>query len=174
MTSLQVQDIKRQSRSLKKKVFHLQTILLNVAKKLTFGAITELMPRYVYLAVWLSSSTAVLPQGCSYPLGMENKQIPDAQITASSEYNSAHGASNGRLNFQSGGGKTGAWSARTSDVNQWLKVDMGKRKMITGIKTQGRAEANQWVTSYTISYSDDGATFTSYAQSQVWSGTGLG
>ena len=99
---------------------------------------------------------------------MENKDIPDAQITASSEYNSStHGASNGRLYFQAGGGKTGAWTARHNNVYQWLQVDLGQRTKITGIKTQGRSDKCQWVTSYTVSYSDDSTTFTSYKRKTV-------
>jgi len=42
---------------------------------------------------------------------MENKNIPDAQITASSEYNNSKRAFYGRLNLQAEGGNAGAWSA---------------------------------------------------------------
>ena len=105
---------------------------------------------------------------CSDPLGMESRKIPDRQITASTEFNSAHGATNGRLNFKAGGGKTGAWSARTNDVHQWLQVDLGAKTEVTGIQIQGRQDADQWVTSFTISYSSDGTTYTSYQNSKVW------
>jgi len=71
---------------------------------------------------------------CSEPLGLENKHITDAQITASTEYNAGHGASNGRLNFKAGGGKTGAWSARNNDVHQWLQVDLRANTEVTAIK----------------------------------------
>jgi len=104
---------------------------------------------------------------CIDPLGMENREITNAQITASSKFNAAHGTSNARLNFRAGGGKTGAWSARTNDVSQWLQVDLGKKTEVTGIKTQGRQDADQWVTSYTITYSNDGHTFTSYRSNKV-------
>ena len=105
--------------------------------------------------------------GCSYPLGMENRDLPDDQITASSEYDATHGPSNGRLNFKAGGGKTGAWSAKTNDVHQWLQVDLGAKTEVTGIQIQGRQDADQWVTSFTISYSSDGTTYTSYQNSKV-------
>ena len=105
---------------------------------------------------------------CSDPLGMESRKITDGQITASTEFNSAHGATNGRLNFKAGGGKTGAWSARTNDVHQWLQVDLGAKTEVTGIQIQGRQDADQWVTSFTISYSSDGTTYTSYQNSKVW------
>ena len=100
---------------------------------------------------------------CSRPLGMENRAIRDAQITASSQFNANHGPSNGRLNFKAGGGKTGAWSARTNDVNQYLQVDFGHRTKVTEIETQGREDCcNQWVKSYTVSYSNDNNNYKPY------------
>ena len=105
--------------------------------------------------------------GCSYPLGMENRDLPDAQITASSEYDATHGPSNGRLNFKAGGGKTGAWSAKTNDVHQWLQVDLGQEMEVQAIQSQGRQDRYQWVKSYTVSYSNDGITFTAYGQNRV-------
>ena len=100
------------------------------------------------------------------PLWLENGKISDAQITASSEWNPNHGATNARLNFQAHEGKTGAWSARSNDMNQWLQVDFRQQAEVTGIRTQGRGNCgcNQWVKSYTISYSNDGCTFYSYRQ----------
>ena len=105
---------------------------------------------------------------CSEPLWLENKNITDAQIAASTEYNAAHGASNGRLNFKAGGGKTGAWSALTNDVHQWLQVDLGAKTEVTGIKIQGRQDYNQWVKTFTISYSNDGTDFRPYQNGKVW------
>ena len=91
-------------------------------------------------------------------LGMEDGVIRDKQITASSEYSSNHQASNGRLNFNA---KKGAWSAKTIDLNQWLQVDFQRSTIITGISTQGRIQYSQFVTSYTISFSDDENNFQS-------------
>ena len=97
---------------------------------------------------------------------MENGQIVNSQITASSEYNGAHGASNGRLNFVAGGGKIGAWSAGTVDVNQWLEVDLLGKPKVTKIQTQGREDCcNQFVKTYTVSYSDTTTSgFTDYTE----------
>ena len=99
---------------------------------------------------------------------MESRKITDGQITASTEYNVAYGATNGRLNFKAGGGKTGAWSALRNDVHQWLQVDLGAKTEVTGIQIQGRQEADQWVTSFTVSYRSDGITYMSYQNSKVW------
>ena len=101
---------------------------------------------------------------CNQPLGMESRKIPDDHISASSEWDPNHGPSNARLNFQPAGGKTGAWSAKTNDVNQWLQVDFGDTKKVTAILTQGRAEHDQWVKTYTVSYSQDGIEFIDYTQ----------
>ena len=99
---------------------------------------------------------------------MESRKIADGQITASTELNASHGATNCRLNFKAGGGKTGAWSTLRNDVHQWLQVDLGATTEVTGIQIQGRQEADQWVTSFEISYSSDGTTYTPYQNSKVW------
>lgn len=93
---------------------------------------------------------------------MQNGNIPDNRITASSKWNHAYRAANGRLNFRAGGGRTGSWSSRHNNRNQWLQVDFRRLSIIDGISTQGRQEANQFVRSYTISFSDDGKTFSNY------------
>ena len=56
------------------------------------------------------------------PLGLESNVIPDSSLSASSEYDSNHGARRGRLNVVSVGALKGAWSARTNDANQWIQV----------------------------------------------------
>ena len=99
---------------------------------------------------------------CSASLGMESRVIKDAQITASSEHDANHAAIQARLNFTAGGGKQGAWSARSNDASQWIQVDLGGFTNITGIATQGRSGVNQWVTKYQLQYSDDGVNFHSY------------
>ena len=99
---------------------------------------------------------------CAVPLGMENRLIKDVQITASSVWDSNHAAIQARLNFKAGGRKQGAWSARSNDANQWIQVALGGYTKLTGIATQGRNGANQWVTRYQLQYSDDGVTFHVY------------
>lgn len=54
---------------------------------------------------------------CYASLGMQNGQIPNASITASSNFGSAHRA---RLYTVAEGGKPGAWVAALSDTSQWL------------------------------------------------------
>ena len=103
---------------------------------------------------------------CTASLGMENRHIKDAQITASSEWDSNHAAIQGRLNFKEGGGKQGGWSARYNNANQWIQVALGSYTKLTGIATQGRngGTYRQWVTKYQLEYSDDGVSFHSYKE----------
>ena len=93
---------------------------------------------------------------------MENGAILDAQITASSEFDGNHAATQGRLNFLAVPGKAGSWSARTNDVNQWIQVKLPRYTKITRFATQGRNAFNQWVTQYKLEYSEDGVTFHYY------------
>ena len=93
---------------------------------------------------------------------MQNRLIKDAQITASSEWDSNHAAIQARLNFKAGGGKQGAWSARRNDASQWIQVAFGSYTKLTGIATQGRNGNSQWVTKYQLQYSDDGVNFHFY------------
>ena len=120
------------------------------------------MQKFTFLFTDVTVPGSLLTE-CSNPLGLGNKGLPDSSFTASSSYNAGHGPSNGRLNFQAGGGKTGAWSARTNDVNQWLQIDLGQAVHINYIQTQGREDCcNQFVTSYTVSYSLDNIKYEKY------------
>lgn len=96
---------------------------------------------------------------------MENYVIPDGQISASSQYDANHAAIQGRLHFKASGGKQGAWSARTSNVNQWLQVDLAYTyTKVIGIATQGRNAADQWVTKYKLQHRNDGTNFEYYKE----------
>lgn len=96
---------------------------------------------------------------------MENGAILDSQINASSEYKANHPAHQGRLHLLAGEGKTGAWSAATLDVNQWLQIDLVNQHMtVTRVATQGRSDHNQWVTLYNLQYSGDAVNFKYYRE----------
>ncbi|EDO41991.1 predicted protein [Nematostella vectensis] len=112
---------------------------------------------------------------CIPPLGMDyrNKIIADSQITAStsSYYWSPF---YGRLHQVHIGGVTyGAWSPHTSQVGEYLQVDLLRMMQINKVATQGQPtqsidgtqkepNMNNWVTRYGLSYSSDGLTWTSY------------
>ena len=91
---------------------------------------------------------------------MEDGSITDDQITASSEYNQNHGSRNARLNRSQIRPRTGAWSAKTNDLNQWIQVDLGGLKIVSGVITQGRnGENRQWVSKFSVQYSINSDTW---------------
>ena len=92
--------------------------------------------------------------------------ISDIQITASSQLDGNHSASQARLHFQADGYKVGGWSALTNDRNQWLQVYFGSHTKVTRLATQGIYGYDQWVTKYMLQYSDDGMTFHLYKEAR--------
>ena len=104
------------------------------------------------------------------PLGLEDRRILSGSLRASSSYNYKHGPDRARLNIYASHGRTGAWVARLRNTKQWLQIDLGGMSVVKGIATQGRREAHQWVSRYTLSYSNTGLrfkTYTSYGRLKV-------
>ena len=106
---------------------------------------------------------------------MESGAIPNYQISASSMWDNNHASSQARLNFQETILKSGSWSAKTNDGNQWLQIDMGRLgKIVTRVATQGRncysgwphGPHSQWVTKYTLQYSEDCVSFHDYREGE--------
>ena len=85
---------------------------------------------------------------------MEDRQIPDGQITASSTYSDRWAAKNGRLN-----NAFSAWAAMVNNQRQHLAILLFRSTNITGVATQGgkgdKAE-DWWVSAYLLGYSYDG------------------
>ena len=50
-----------------------------------------------------------------------------------------------------------------NNARQWLQICLGNIARITGIVTQGRRDAHQWVTRYVLSYGD-GSIFKAYRE----------
>ena len=98
---------------------------------------------------------------------MENREISDRQISASSHFSPRNAAHRGRLHLQVTDKLKGAWSATRSDKDPWLQVDLITHNAhVTGVATQGRHSAyyNQWVTKYNLQYSNDGVKFQYYKE----------
>ena len=93
---------------------------------------------------------------------MQNGKIKPGDIQASSQYDHRHRPDNGRLHFQRTSSRTGAWSARTNDKNQWFQVKFERAAKIHRVACQGRMDADQWVTKYTLEYSLDGKSWKDY------------
>ena len=85
---------------------------------------------------------------------MEDRRIPDSQINASSE--STDGQSS-KARLDRALSTKISWSAAVIDAYQWIQVDFGVSKMVSGIVLQGRDESDNhhWVTKYQVNYSVD-------------------
>lgn len=95
---------------------------------------------------------------CPHLLGLSSGSIQDWQIASSSSLNSENGKDVnvcqpkfGRL-YQNG---DKAWCSKHRSVGEWILVDLGVISQVSGIMTQGREQAEEWVTWYSISYSTD-------------------
>ena len=98
---------------------------------------------------------------------MENGEIADSQISASSQWGNNYAAIQGRLHFKQQGVKQGGWSTRPNDLNQWFQVDLGSFTTVAGIATQGRnsyGRLKQFVQSFNLQYSSDGVIFQFYKE----------
>lgn len=92
---------------------------------------------------------------CNRPMGIRNGKLPNKRMTASSMWDRFHAPYLARLHKGRSRRYVGAWSARYNNYYQWLQVDFGRPAKIVRISTQGRADADQWVTYYKVAHSLD-------------------
>ncbi|XP_069998540.1 uncharacterized protein [Penaeus vannamei] len=96
-----------------------------------------------------------MPEGCSSPLGLTTGEVLDWQISASSSYPSSWDPGchikYARLHQPNGR----AWCAGRKAAGEWVLVDLGVPAKVTGLLTQGKADDEEWVTSFELSYSLD-------------------
>lgn len=65
----------------------------------------------------------------------------------------------------------GGWSPEDSNAQQWLQMDLGGRVEVTAVATQGRYGSSDWVTSYSLLFSDTGHNWKQYQQEDsIWVG----
>ncbi|XP_072025097.1 uncharacterized protein [Amphiura filiformis] len=95
---------------------------------------------------------------CQDKLGVEDGNITDDQLQASSDLSNGTGLLQWRLNQEAVTDIPGAWVALTSDTQPWLQINLYRHTHIAGVIVQGRADADQWVTSYKVQTSLDGTT----------------
>ncbi|EDO45373.1 predicted protein, partial [Nematostella vectensis] len=95
-------------------------------------------------------------------LGMQNGRIPNNAIRASSQWDRNHGPERARLHIRKRRGKTGAWSARHNNRRQWIQIDLRRKANVWLIATQGRQDYPQWVTTYTVSFGNNGRHWRPY------------
>ena len=105
---------------------------------------------------------------CIEALGMQNKQIPDSAITASSYGYSGIKAHNGRLHFlYKSSHVVGGWVARWIDQNPFFQVHFGDWRKVTRVAIQGRQDSDEWVESFSLSYGYDSVFFQDYTEEGV-------
>ncbi|XP_067007369.2 lactadherin [Anabrus simplex] len=92
---------------------------------------------------------------CARPLGLTTGAVRDWQLSASStlpqDLDPECHVRYARLHQPRGR----AWCARTKTPDHWLLVDLGVAAEVTGVMTQGRADRDEWVTAFSLSYSQD-------------------
>ena len=99
---------------------------------------------------------------------MENREIPNGAVTASTWIPSAgHEPWQARLNNNKTRGSSGSWSALQNATGQYLQIDLGKERVVNKIATQGRPSYDQWVTSYKLLFSSNGANWNEYQNNGV-------
>ena len=82
------------------------------------------------------------------PLGMENREIPNKAVKASSSWPyTGYEPWQARLHNIDTTGSSGSWSAGSNAIEQYLQIDLGKERVVNKIATQGRPSFDQWMTS---------------------------
>ncbi|XP_071114018.1 uncharacterized protein [Haliotis cracherodii] len=85
-------------------------------------------------------------------VGVKNKVVPDAQITAHYSFNGSK-ASDGRLDAPVGVGWVG------QGLGSWLQVDLNTEMKLNRMAVEG-VSTNYLISQFTVQYSTDGNTFT--------------
>ncbi|XP_061095583.1 contactin-associated protein-like 2a [Conger conger] len=123
----------------------------------------------ITLLLWMfsriSSFNAALPAS---PKCDEALATPLSQnaFTSSSVFSSSYAPVYAKLNKRGG---AGGWTPLDSDNYPWLQVDLGSRKQIAAIATQGRYSSSDWTTRYRLLYSDTGRNWKPYHQDgNIW------
>ncbi|XP_022069387.2 coagulation factor VIII [Acanthochromis polyacanthus] len=99
---------------------------------------------------------------CSFPLGLQ-RQLNDTSFKASSHYSSllrSWKPNLARLHLE---GSANAWRPKNNNPHEWLQVDLGKVRRITGVITQGARSllTQMMVTEFSVTFSPDGQSWSS-------------
>ena len=109
-----------------------------------------------------------LPTECRIQaLGMENREILNEAVKASSSWKSGYEPWQARLNNIQKSGSSGSWSTRQNAIGQYLQIDLGKERVVNKIATQGRPSDDQWVTSYKLLFSSEEANWNEHQNNGV-------
>ncbi|XP_078519461.1 neuropilin-1 isoform X2 [Lissotriton helveticus] len=92
---------------------------------------------------------------CKEPLGMESGEIDSNQITVSTQYSTNWSAERSRLNYPENG-----WTPGEDSIKEWIQVDLGLLRFVSGIGTQGaiskETKKKYYVKSYKVDISSNG------------------
>lgn len=102
---------------------------------------------------------------CIYP-GLESGTLT---ATSSSVNDAAHAAFRCQFGIEIREGSD-TWCAAVNDRNQYLQLSSPIVFMVHKIITRGRKDSDQWVTTYLLSYTLNGADWINYNESQVFIG----
>ncbi|XP_036110086.1 contactin-associated protein-like 5 isoform X2 [Molossus molossus] len=118
----------------------------------------------LFPGLWHSGFTAT-NYNCDDPLA---SLLSPMAFSSSSDLTGTH--SPAQLNWRVG---TGGWSPEDSDARQWLQMDLGSRVEVTAVATQGRYGSSDWVTSYSLMFSDTGHNWKQHQrEDSVWTFAG--
>ncbi|KAK3540829.1 hypothetical protein QTP86_002363 [Hemibagrus guttatus] len=96
--------------------------------------------------------------------------LSHSAFSSSSVFTIGYGPEYAKLNRRGG---AGGWSPLDTDHYPWLQVDLGSRKQVTAVATQGRYSSSDWTTRYRLLYSDTGRNWKPYHQDgNIWTFTG--
>ncbi|XP_063063624.1 contactin-associated protein-like 2 [Engraulis encrasicolus] len=113
------------------------------------------------------SNVTALSEKCDEALATS---LPHSAFSSSSVFTSGYAAGYAKLNQRGG---AGGWSPLDSDHYQWLQVDLGSRRQVSAVATQGRYSSSDWTTRYRLLYSDTGRNWKPYHQDgNIWAFTG--
>nr|XP_046227575.1 contactin-associated protein-like 2a [Scatophagus argus] len=131
--------------------------------------LTLFLPVVLWIFSLVSSVHGALPttQKCDEALA---SPLPHTSFTSSSVFSNGYAPGYAKLNRRGG---AGGWSPLDSDHYQWLQVDLGSRKQVSAIATQGRYSSSDWTTRYRLLYSDTGRNWKPYHQDgNIWAFSG--
>ena len=104
---------------------------------------------------------------CEDELGMQDKTVPDGAITATSYDSASTEPKYARLFVKAENGHSGGWCSKDNQPGHFVKVDFKAAVKINRVALQGREDADQWVTTFSLSYSQDDGLYTEYEKGKV-------
>lgn len=132
-------------------------MLWNFVENRQNWSVLKIVRKYIFYYVIVIPGTV-----CNKALGLQRGSLKNKYIKASSYYDVRHAPWLARLHLVRRGRNAGSWVTRHNNHNQWLQITYTRTMKFTGILTQGRQDYSQWVTSFWVLYSQDGAHWVYY------------